>query len=157
VSATLVTVVVICVLGYLVFYFNSKLQYTKDRVEANKRKIGELKEKIREVENFEKLNKTIDERNKIIEQLRRNQTIPVMMLDEVSRDLPNGVWITSLSAAGGGGTLEGFAFTNSDVVAYVDNLKGSKLLTEIYLQESKQAEVEKIPLYHFKLTFKVAA
>jgi len=155
VSTTLITVVVICVLGYLVFYFNSRLQSTKNRLEDNKRKIEELKEKIKEVENFEKLNKAIDERSKIIEQLRKNQTIPVKMLDEVSRDLPNGIWITSLSAAGGTGTLEGYAFTNSDVVAYVDNLKTSKLLTEIYLQESKQAEVEKIPLYYFKLTFKV--
>jgi len=157
ISATFVTILTVCVLAYLVFYFSSRLQSAKGRVEANKKKIEELKEKIKEVENFEKLNKTIDERNKIIEQLRRNQNIPVMMLDEFSRDLPNGVWIISLTSAGNGGTLEGFAFTNADVVTYVENLKGSKLLTDVYLQESKQAEIEKIPLYRFKLTFKVAA
>jgi type IV pilus assembly protein PilN len=157
ISATLVTILAVCVLAYLVFYFNSRLQSARNTVEANKKKIAELKEKIREVENFEKLNKTIDERNKIIEQLRRNQNIPVRILDELSRDLPNGVWLLALTSAGGGGTLEGFAFTNADVVAYVDNLKTSKLLTEIYLQESKQAEVEKITLYRFKLTFKVAS
>lgn len=157
ISAVLITVVTVCALAYLAFYFNSKLQSTKSRFDANTRTIAELKEKIKEVENFEKLNKTIDEKNKIIEQLRRNQRIPVMMLDEISRNLPKGVWISSLSVSGSSGSLEGYGFTNSDVVAYVDNLKGSKMLVDIYLQESKQAEVEKIPLYQFKLTFKVAA
>jgi len=157
ISAVLITVVVGCVLAYLAFYFNSKLRSTKARFDANKAKIAELKEKIKEVENFEKLNKTIDDKNKIIEQLRRNQNIPVMMLDEISKNLPKGVWLSNMTVSGSGGSLEGFGFTNSDVVAYVDNLKGSKMLLDIYLQESKQAEVDKIPLYQFKLTFKVAA
>ena len=156
ISVTLVTVLTICVLAYLVFYFNMKLQATRNNVAMNKKKIEELKDKIKEVESFEKLNKTIDERNKIIEQLRKNQNLPVMMLDELSRNLPNGVWLTTMGATGGGGNLDGVAFTNADVVAYVENLKGSKLLTDIYLQESKQAEMEKIPVYQFKLTFKVA-
>ncbi len=155
ISSTLLTVVTICVLAYLVFYFNSKLEAAKRKVQSNKQRIEELKGKIKEVENFEKLNKIIDERNKIIEQLRRNQNIPVMILDELSRTLPNGVWLKTLSIAGGGGSLEGFAFTNADVVSYVENLKSSKLLTDVYLQESKQAELEKIPVYQFKLTFKV--
>jgi len=43
------------------------------------------------------------------------------------------------------------------VVAYVDNLKNSRKFSDVFLQESKQAEVEKIPVYFFKLTFKVAA
>ena len=157
ISMVLVTVVAGCVLAYLVFYFNSKLQSAKLRFDANTRKIAELKEKIKEVENFEKLNKTIDERNKIIEQLRKNQKVPVMMLDEISRNLPKGVWLNNMTVTASGGSLEGYGFTNSDVVAYVDSLKGSKLLIDIYLQESKQAEIDKIPLYHFRLTFKVAA
>jgi type IV pilus assembly protein PilN len=158
IATTLITVLVICALAYLFYYYNSTLQTTKNRYNSNKEKIAELKEKIKEVDNFEKLNKTIEERTKIIEQLRKNQNVPVMMLDEVSRNLPKGVWLSSMAVTGAGsGSLEGFAFTNSDVVAFVDNLKGSKLLVEIYLQESKQAEIEKILLYQFKLTFRVAA
>ena len=157
VSSTLLTVLTICVLAYLVFYFNAKLQSAKSRFEANKITIEELKVKIKAVENYDKLNKTLDERNKIIEQLRKNQNTPVMMLDELSKGLPNGVWLTALTVSGSGGTVDGYAFTNADVVAYVETLKSSKLLTEIYLQESKQAEIDKIPLYQFKVTFKVAA
>jgi type IV pilus assembly protein PilN len=155
ISAVLITVVAACVLAYLAFYFTSKLQSTKSRFDQNNARIAELKGKIKEVENFETLNKTIDEKNKVIEQLRRNQNTPVMMLDEISKNLPKGVWLSTMNVSGSSGSLDGYGFTNSDVVAFVDNLKGSKLLTDIYLQESKQAEVDKIPLYQFKLTFKV--
>ncbi len=157
VSMVFVTLAAVCVMGYLYFYYSSKLDAAKERFDTNQKKMAELKNRIKEVENFEKLNKTIDERNKIIEQLRKNQNIPVMILDEIDRDIPKGVWLSSLAVSGGSGTLEGSAFTNSDVVAYVDGLKASKLLTEIYLQESRQAEIDKIPVYHFKLSFKVAS
>lgn len=157
ITATLLTVLVVIVLGYLFFYYNSTLKSTTERFEANKQKIAELKNKIKEVENFENLNRTIDERNKLIEQLRKNQNVPVMILDEISRNLPKGVWLNSMTVAGPNISLDGYGFTNSDVVAYIDNLKNSKLLIEIYLVESRQAEIEKIPLYQFKLTCRVAA
>jgi len=159
IATTLITVLVICALAYLFYYYNSTLQATQNRFDSNKQKIAELKEKIKEVDNFEKLNKTIEDRTKIIEQLRKNQSIPVMMLDEISKSLPKGVWLNSMEVTGGGSnvSIDGYAFTNPDVVTFVENLKSSKLLTEIYLQESRQAEIEKIPLYQFKLTFRVAA
>ena len=156
VSVILAGVVLLCVLAYLSFYFHSTLRSTRAQFEGNKQKIAALKEKIQEVDGFEKLNKTFDERNKIIEQFRKNQNIPVLMLDEISRQLPNGVWLQAMNVSGDTVNLEGYAFTNTEVVAYVDNLKNSKKFSDIFLQESKQVEIEKIPLYLFKVTFKVA-
>ena len=155
ITSTFVILALLIVLAYLYFYFDSNLQSAKRTVEDNKQKIADLKEKIKDVEDFEKLNKTYDERTKVIEQLRKNQNIPAMMLDEISRDLPAGIWLQSLTISGGNVNIDGFGFTNADVVAYVDNLKRSNKFSDIYLQESKQTEIEKIPLYSFKLTFKV--
>lgn len=155
VISTFLTLIVVFLLGYFFYYYNSKLAEARSRFESNKQKIEELKKRIKEVDNFEKLNKTIEERNKIIEQLRKNQNLPVMMLDEISKALPNGVWLHSLSFVGQGISMDGYGFTNSDVVAYVDNLKKSKVFTEINLLESKQVEIEKIPLYQFKIAMKV--
>jgi type IV pilus assembly protein PilN len=157
ITALLTTLVVIGVLGYLFFYFSSSLKETKMRFEANKQRIAELKNKIKEVDNFETLNNSYEDKSRIIEQLRRNQAVPVIMLDEISKDLPNGTWLHSISVSNQNVSLDGYAFTNSDVVAYVNNLKSSKTFTEVFLQESKQAEVDKIPIYQFKLTFKVVS
>lgn len=156
ISMVLITVVTVCALAYLYFYFNSNLQAAQERFDKNKSTMAELKNMIKDVDNYEKLKKTVEDRTKIIEQLRKNQNVPVMVLDEVSAKLPKGVWLNSLSISGDSGSLDGAGFTNADVVAYVENLKGSKILNEIYLQESRQAEIEQISLYQFKLTFKVA-
>lgn len=156
-STTLVMVFTISALFFIFLFFNSKLQEANIRFSANEQKKAELKKIIKEVEDFEKLNKIFEERNKIIEQLRRNQNMPVMVLDEISRNLPNGIWLQSMIVSGGSVNLEGYAFTNSDVVAYVNNMKNSKVFSDIFLQESKQAEIEKVSLYQFKLTFRVAA
>ncbi|MGW8179722.1 MAG: PilN domain-containing protein, partial [bacterium] len=52
-------------------------------------------------------------------------------------------------------SLKGFAFTNSNVVEFVNNLKRSSLFTDVYLEESKETNVEKIDVYEFKLRFMV--
>lgn len=156
VSATLIVVLLAVALLYLFFYFNSRLKSTEAQFETNKQRVAELKKTIREVEDYEKLNKTFEERSRLIEQLRKNQNIPVMILDDVSRNLPRGIWLLAMSVAGDTVSIEGHAFSNSEVVAYVDSLKGAKRFSDVYLQETMQSEIEKIPVYRFKLTFKVA-
>ena len=155
VTAALIAVLFAVGLVYCYFYFNSRMEATVAQFETNKERVAELKKKIKEVEDYERLNKTFAERNTLIEQLRKNQNIPVMILDEMSRSLPNGLWLQSVTIGAETVSVEGYAFSNSEVVSYVDSLKNSKRFSEVYLQETKQAEMEKIPVYQFKLTFKV--
>lgn len=157
VTLTLITVVSVSILSYVVFYYGAALKAVKAQHSSNEQKMAELKKKIKEVDNFEKSNKTFEEKGKLIEQLRKNQNLPVMMLDEISNNLPNGVWLNAMAVSSGSVAIDGYAFTNSDVVAYIDNLKKTKLFSDIALLESKQAEIEKMPLYQFKLTFRLAA
>jgi type IV pilus assembly protein PilN len=155
VTMIVVTISVGIIMAYLVFFFNSRLEAKKVQYKDNEKKIAEIKEKIKAVENFEQVNKLFQQRTSIIEQLRKNQSIPVKLLDEISKLLPNGVWLQTMTMSGENITIDGYAFANSDVVSYVDNLKNSKIFTEIYLQESKSSTIEKIPVYMFKLTFKM--
>lgn len=155
VTMIVVTISVGILMAYLVFFFNSRLEAKKVQFKDNEKKIAEIKEKIKAVENFEQVNKLFQQRTSIIEQLRKNQSIPVKLLDEISKLLPNGVWLQTMTMSGENITMDGYAFANSDVVSYVDNLKNSKIFTEIYLQESKSSTIEKIPVYMFKLTFKM--
>jgi len=155
VTMILVTIFVGVVMAYLVFFFNSRLDARKGQFKANEQKIAEIKEKIKAVENFEQVNKLFQQKTSIIEQLRKTQSIPVKLLDETSKLLPNGVWLQTMTMSGENINIDGYAFANSDVVSYIDNLKNSKIFTEVYLQESKSSTIEKIPVYMFKLTFKM--
>lgn len=155
IAAVFATLGVLIVLAYLTFFFNSRLSARKQQVAANEKSIADLKAKIKAVEDFEQRNKTFKQRSDIIEQLSKNKSVPVKTLDEISALLPVGVWLQALSMSGDNINLEGSGFTNTDIVAFVDNVKHSKMFTDVYLQESKSTEVEKISLYSFKLTFKL--
>lgn len=157
VTMVIITIVTVIVMAFLVFLFSSRLSTKRDLFKVNGKKIAELKQKIREVENFEQLNKTIQQKNSIIEQLRKNQSVPVKLLDETSNLLPYGVWLDAMTVSGENVNIEGYAFTNSDIVSYVDNMKNSQVFTDVYLQESKSITIENTPLYVFKLTFKIKA
>ncbi len=155
ISMVFATLVAGAVLAWLVFFFSGRLSEKQAKVNENEAKITELKLKIKDVEDFEKRNADFQKRKEIIEQLGKNKTLPVKILDEVDKLLPDGVWLTSMDVAGDKVILNCTAFTNTDVVNYVDNLKLSKLFTDVYLQESVQAQVTGYSLYNFKLTFKV--
>ncbi len=148
----LITVVICILMAYLAFFFNSRLSAKKEQFAANEKKIAELKEKIKTVEDFEQRNKTFKERTEIIEQLSKNKSLPVKVLDEFSSLLPNGVWLQTMSVSGETISLEGYGYMNNDIVSYVDNIKSSPMFTDVYLQESKSVEADKLALYGFKLT-----
>jgi type IV pilus assembly protein PilN len=155
VTMVIIVLVTIIVMANLAFFFNSRLSKKKALFKTNENKIVELKQKIKEVENFEQLNKTIEQRNGIIEQLRKNQSMPVRLLDEANNLLPSGVWLDEMAVYGENVSMEGYAFANSDIVTYIDNIKNSQIFTEVYLQESKSTTIENTLLYIFKLTFKI--
>jgi len=155
VTMVIIVLVTIIVMANLAFFFNSRLSKKKALFKTNENKIVELKQKIKEVENFEQLNKAIEQRNGIIEQLRKNQSMPVRLLDEANNLLPSGVWLDEMAVYGENVSMEGYAFANSDIVTYIDNIKNSQIFTEVYLQESKSTTIENTLLYMFKLTFKI--
>ncbi|MEC4676900.1 MAG: PilN domain-containing protein [Nitrospirota bacterium] len=159
ISTIFLTVIVGLVLMYFVYMFNSRVEARQVQFRENEIKIEELKERIKAVEDYEKRNKIYRNRKKIIEQLGKDKTKPVKILDEVSKDLPGGVWLRSMDVKGNNVILSCTAFTNTDVVNYVNNLKNSRLFTGVYLQESVQAKASKTAddykLYDFIIKFQV--
>ncbi len=149
---TFVLIIVMVVFGV---YLNKKVSAMQSDISVKEQKLKELKETLIEVANYERDNQEFREKAKIIEQLKKNQIAPLILLDEVSEKLPRGVWLTMLTDNGGLIIIEGFAHSNYDLVGYIQSLKGSKHLQNVMLTESRQAEVEGISVYKFKLTFKV--
>jgi type IV pilus assembly protein PilN len=148
-------VIIFIVLGVLFLNLTSKISRMKDDKAKKEVALIELREKIKEVENYEKDNEAYRKKNDIIEQLKKNQNAPLRLLDEVSAQLPKGVWLTSLTSKADAVDIKGYAFTNSDLVGYVQNLKSSQYLTDVELLESKQAKVGDVFLYEFKLIFRI--
>ncbi|MBI4682824.1 MAG: PilN domain-containing protein [Nitrospirae bacterium] len=147
-----VCITIVAIIAFTV-YLNKQIVAKKADIYTKEQKLIKLKAALEEVKNYERDNNEYREKNRIIEQLKKNQIVPLRLLDEVSEMLPKGVWLTSLDDKSGVVNIEGYAFSNSDLVTYVQNLKGSKFLADVMLVESRQTDVEDFSVYKFKLTF----
>ncbi|UCH80438.1 MAG: PilN domain-containing protein [Nitrospiraceae bacterium] len=145
---------IIFIIGFS-FYLSKQVSAKEQEIAVKEQKLKSLQAKLTEVQNYEKNNKEVREKTEIIEQLKKKQIVPLRLLDEVSEMLPKGVWLTNLTDRLGAVSMEGYAFTNSDLVTYVQNLKNSKYFTNVMLIESRQAEVGDFSIYKFKLTFNI--
>ncbi len=151
---------IVVIIGVIFTYVNLKeeINTLQARKTANERKLQDMKKRLKDLENYETLVKAVERKKSVILQLRKNQGVPVRLMDELSKYLPNGIWLKELKTMGNTVDIEGYAFTNSDVVKYVNRLKKSPLFNSVYLAESKRKDIsasgarqEKIPVYKFKI------
>ncbi len=148
-------VIVLVVIGMWFFWNRQKniiagLQQQKAAAEAQLQKQDNI---LKEVKNVEEERRKVAEKIEVIEKLKKNQSGPVRLLDEISKALPLGVNLTSLNESNNNINLEGEAFTNEDIVRFVDNLKASSFLKDVTLLETSQAKREGTDIYKYKLQF----
>ena len=147
------TLVIFLLEGIAWYWLNSTLSSLSEEKQALDAKLKEVREKVKEVENYEKDKKIYEEKIAIIQNLKRNQKGPVHVLSELSRMLPERVWLVSLRETGKDISIIGSGMTNDDIVRYVNNLKSSKLFRNVQLIESRQIVDSGISIYSFSLTF----
>jgi type IV pilus assembly protein PilN len=106
-----------------------------------------------QVRQFETRRGQLQQRVTLIEQLRAGQSLPVQVLDHVSRSLPDTLWLTLLDQTAEGVTIEGRSTTVPALTSFVTNLGGSPLIQkpidfdvkqEVAATPGQQAPVELI-------------
>jgi Tfp pilus assembly protein PilN len=142
-------------LAYFLLVMN--LDDLKDEYQKNAAQMVDLKKKIDEVKKYEELNKVIQQKTTLIETLKKNQSAPARLLDDISKLIPGEAWLTSVTFNNPQIVVEGVSFSNNDVVAFIDSLKRSPNYIDVYLEETKQGNMENLEVYQFKLNFKVRA
>jgi type IV pilus assembly protein PilN len=80
---------------------------------------------IQQVQQFEMRKAQLQQRVVLIEQLRKGQTGPVHMLDQISRALPPMLWLTELKQVGPDIVIDGRCTTLTGLSEFVSNLEGS--------------------------------
>ena len=151
--AVLVLVLVLMALGYYWKTQNDRIARLQNEKAAAEKQIADQDNMLKEVKNVESERIKVSEKIEIIEKLKKNQAGPVQLLDVVSTALPKGVDVSSISENNNSVNIEGEAFTNEDVVRFIDNLKASPLLRDVMLLETSQKTQDKIDSYRYKLQF----
>lgn len=106
------------------------LKQTSDQVnrdiDAARIEEQRLNQVITEVRNFEARRAQLEQRVSLIEELRRGQTAPVHILDQVSRSLPDMVWLTKMSQSNYDLTIEGNCLSLTALSDFVGALEHSR-------------------------------
>jgi type IV pilus assembly protein PilN len=152
VLAGLVFVIVAMFCGTTWMSLNKQTKVLMAKKGESNTELNKLKDLVKEVEGYEVNKKNLEEKNRIIEQLKKNQSGPVHLLDELSAGLDKiKLWLVQLEVKGNGVSMSGKALTNSDIVEFVSNLKRSKYFKDVQLVESKQIQERGIAIYSFRI------
>jgi len=138
----LIGVLVLC-FGYagLKWYrLTSQIQALDRDIASSRQEYDRLKPIIGEVESFKKKNLELKHKIDVIEQLKANQYGPVRIMDEVSKALPESVWLLNMSLAGNLLTVRGQALNENAVANFIGNLRSSPFFAEPTLGIMSQDE-----------------
>ena len=80
---------------------------------------------ILQVQQFEQQKAQLQQRVVLIEQLRKGQTGPVHMLDQISQALPSMLWLTEVKQVGPDVVIDGKCTTLTGLTEFVSNLEAS--------------------------------
>lgn len=93
------------------------------RAEAETRQIRSVLEQVRK---FESRKALLQQRVSLIEQLRKGQSAPVHVLDEISKSVPERLWLSEMAQTGADFTLSGMTDSMTAVSDFVANLEGTR-------------------------------
>lgn len=132
-------------------YLGSKKQSQLDRNARLKAAITKLDVEIADISELKDQINNVLERKQIVETLQTNRSQAVVVLDELARQLPEGLYLKSVKQSGNVITLEGVADTNARVATLVRNLEVSNWLGTPVLIEIKTSELNGVKRNDFIL------
>ena len=126
---------------------NSRLEKANAALDKQIADIKDLKDQINNVL----------ERKHVVENLQTNRSQAVVILDEMTRQLPEGIYLKSIKQTGNLITIDGVADTNARVATLVRNLSVSNWMESPNLVEIKSLTVNNIKQNEFTLTVSLKA
>ncbi len=144
-----VLVVAFIVVGLMWWHLSSKLDGLKDRERSLRREKEQLQQYIDKVDELEKKRAMLKKRIDIINDLKARQHGPVRVMDEISKALPDLVWLRRMTLNGNVVTIEGSAMDENAVANYITNLDESPFFSEPELKDMSRGKKDS---YDFKLT-----
>ncbi len=128
VACSLILVGAMLGIGYWFYWLNETSARVDREIVAGNAEATRLRGLLMEVQQFEARKAQLTQRVQLIEQLRGGQSVPVQLLDHVSRSLPDMLWLTSMVQNGPELTIQGRSTTLIALSDFVNNLGTNPLL-----------------------------
>jgi Tfp pilus assembly protein PilN len=129
-----------------------KLDERDEQVRTRKQDAERLETIIKDVAAYQEQKDNLQQRIDLINQLKQNQKGPVRVMDRISQDLPDLVWLDNMAMAATKITLSGRGLNPNAIANFVANIKNDP-----YFEEPSVGDVTQVtlipPVYSFNMEF----
>lgn len=126
-------------LGWQAWSTSRQTKDLQDKIAAADQRIAELKLALKAVSEFQAKRQILEQKVQVISDLKRRQEVPVHLLDQLSRQVPDFLWLEGLDEKEGGIQLRGKATNFNAVSNFYNNLAGSPYFSDVTLGSTQRA------------------
>lgn len=123
---TVLLVLTVGGLGWRYWSLTEREAQMAQEIVAAQREESRLAEILKQVQDFEARQQQQQQRVTLINELKKGQSAPVHIIDQVSRALPDMLWLTSMKQQGYEVTIEGRCLSLTALSDFVGNLEVSR-------------------------------
>ena len=141
-------------IGIMALILTSRNKTLDEEIVRAQEEVARLKSIIDEVKGYEDKKASLEAKIQLINNLKTNQKGPVRLMDEISKALPDLVWLSDLTVAGDQVSLKGRTLSPNAVATYLENLKKSPFFAEpVFRNLGREAGSQGIYTWEMSLTF----
>jgi len=122
------------------FFLDGQVEQQRRNVAYMKSEIEKLDKQIEEIRKIREETASLLAKKQVVEALQSNRSEPVQLLDQLLRQLPEGVYLKSVKQNGAKVNLTGYAQSNARVSTLMRNLGASP-----YLENPELVEIKAVP------------
>ncbi len=151
--AGLTSALALALAGLLWVVFNAQVDNQKERNRYLNTEIGKLDKQIEEIKKIREETASLLAKKQVVEGLQSNRSEPVQLLDQMLRQLPEGLYLKSIRQTGNKINVTGYTQSQARVSAFMRNIEASPFLENPNLIEIKAVTVASQRANEFNLNF----
>lgn len=136
----LTALLALVVAGAVWVYLDAQVSQQRQNVAYMKGEIAKLDKQIEEIRKIREETAALLAKKRVVEGLQANRSEPVQLLDQLLRQLPEGVYLKSIKQTGTKVNIVGYAQSNARVSTLMRNLGASP-----YLENPELIEIKAVP------------
>ena len=152
---SVILAVVVALLAGTYLYQWYQLSSLQTELATLRSELQALNVKIKEVGDLQNKIKDLRGKTKIIEDLNRKKSGPVLVMESLSNAIPGSLWLTDLRESGGNLTMNGLAVDNQTIADFLTSIAASKYFNNVELIETTQGAGPTASLKKFSIKTRV--
>ena len=152
VMPVLVLLLVIALFGAVSVFQTLQIGRLKSDIARAEQEAAKLRPQIQTIQDLTKKREELQRRLNVIQDLDKTRLQRVMLVDELSRCVPEHLWLTSYEESGNKVQIEGVTFSNLLVADFMTRLEASPLYGTVDLLIAEKGVIDQRNVVKFKVT-----